>query len=66
MNNLHSRLLGTYLAAPAANITSSQLVFHQFHQNDLEGLLRTLVDFYLEDENNLGRVVDIAIDIQVS
>jgi hypothetical protein len=35
-------------------------------QNDPERLLQILVDFYLEDENNLGRVVEIAMEAKVS
>lgn len=55
-----------YLTTPAGQITSSHLVFHQLQHNDSEGFLQTLLDFYHENENNLGRVVDIASDANVS
>jgi CCR4-NOT transcription complex subunit 1 len=66
VSNLHNKLVSTYLSTPAAQIASSQLVFHQLQQNDPERLLQILVDFYLEDENNLGRVVEIAMEAKVS
>lgn len=66
INNLYARLMGTYMSTPPANITSSQLVFHQLRQGNMEGLVQNLIDFYHEDENNLGRVVEIAMDVQVS
>lgn len=62
---MHTRLLALYLSSPAANVTSSQLVFHQMWQLSQENLLAVLQEFYGEDEVNLGRVIDISLDLKV-
>ena len=62
----HTRLLAVYLATPAESATSSQLVFHQMWQNDPDGLLAILLEYYAEAEDNLGRIMDIANEVEVS
>ena len=65
VSNMHNRLMGMYLAAPPGNITSSQLVFHQLYQMKPGHLLQILLEFYQEDENHLGRIVDVALEVKV-
>lgn len=62
---LHSRELALYLSTPPSSITSSQLVFHQMWQQNPDRLLQVLLDFYAEDENHLGRVLEIGMEIKV-
>lgn len=62
---MHSRLMSMYLTSAPSAVTSSQLVFHQMWQSESEGLLGLLLDFYGEDESNLGRIVDIALELKV-
>ena len=64
--SMHSRILTGYLSASPNSITSSQLVFHQMYQSNPEVLLSALLMFYAEDENHLGRVVEIAQELRVS
>ena len=64
--SMHSRILTSYLTASPSSITSSQLVFHQMYNSNPEGLLSALLTFYAEDENRLGRVVEIAHELNVS
>lgn len=66
VQNIHTRLLAVYLATPAAQATSSQLVFHQLWEHDPENLLAVLLEFYGEAEDNLGRIMDIAFEVEVS
>lgn len=62
---MHTKLLALYLSSPPANITSSQLVFHSMMQHNPEGLLALLAEYYGEDGNNLGRVVEIGLELKV-
>ncbi|KAK4684746.1 CCR4-NOT transcription complex subunit 1, partial [Tremellales sp. Uapishka_1] len=62
--NMHTRLLAVYLASASNTVTSSQLVFQQMWQVNPDGLLAVLNEFYGEDENNLGRVVEIGMDLK--
>ncbi|WWC68491.1 uncharacterized protein I206_102420 [Kwoniella pini CBS 10737] len=63
--NMHTRLLAVYLSSAANTMTSSALVFQQMWQASPEGLLSVLLEFYGEDENNLGRIVEIATELKV-
>jgi CCR4-NOT transcription complex subunit 1 len=63
---MHTRLLAMYLSSSPNDVTSSQLVFHQMLQINPEGLLSVLLEFYGEDENHLGRIMEIALEVQVS
>ncbi|WVQ65071.1 uncharacterized protein L199_003241 [Kwoniella botswanensis] len=63
--NMHTRLLAVYLSSAANAMTSSALVFHQMWQASPEGLLSVLLEFYGEDENNLGRIVEIATELKI-
>ncbi|WWD18096.1 hypothetical protein CI109_102544 [Kwoniella shandongensis] len=66
IHNMHIRLLSRYLAAsPANEMTSSSLVFHQMWQINPDNLLSVLLEFYHEDEDNLGRIVEIAQDVKI-
>ncbi|EIW72732.1 hypothetical protein TREMEDRAFT_72862 [Tremella mesenterica DSM 1558] len=62
---LQTRLLALYLSTPPANITASQLVFHQMWQNNPDYLMSILLEYYGEDEHNLSRVVEIGIEIKI-
>jgi CCR4-NOT transcription complex subunit 1 len=65
--NLHSRLLSMYLSSTtSSDVTSRQLVFHQLYTNDPARLLQILSDFYNEDQSNLGLIIDIGLEVQVS
>lgn len=55
-----------YLSSPPENVTSSQLVFHQMLQDDVDNLLAVLLEFYAENEDNLSRIMDIANEVEVS
>lgn len=61
-----TRLLAMYLSAEPNDITSSALVFHQMWEINPENLLSVLLEFYGEDENNLGRIVEIGSELKVS
>lgn len=61
-----TRLLAMYLSAKPSDITSSALVFHQMWEINPENLLSVLLEFYGEDENNLGRIVEIGSELKVS
>lgn len=60
-----TRLLAMYLSAKPSDITSSALVFHQMWEINPENLLSVLLEFYGEDENNLGRIVEIGSELKV-
>jgi CCR4-NOT transcription complex subunit 1 len=66
ITTMHTRLLALYLSSTPNTVTSSQLVFHQMWQIDPANLLAVLLEFYSEDENNLGRVVEISLELKVS
>jgi len=55
-----------YLSSAPTAVTSSQLVFHQMSQSDPETLQSLLPEFYVEDENNLGRVMEIGLELKVN
>ena len=63
--NMHSRLLTLYLTSAPSAVTSSQLVFHQMWQTKPDAMLAMLLGCYAEDENNLGRVMDIGFELKV-
>jgi hypothetical protein len=63
---LHNRLLSAYLTSPAQNVTSSQMVFHAMWALDQDRVLAMLVEGYQEDEGNLGRAVEIGLELKVS
>jgi CCR4-NOT transcription complex subunit 1 len=54
-----------YLKNPASGL-GWQLVFTQLWRTHPSMLQETLEDFYNDDEENLGRVVDIALELRVS
>lgn len=63
--SMHSRLLAMYLSSAPSAVTSSQLVFHEMWRSSPDSLLGILLNFYDEDENNLGRVLEISLELQV-
>ncbi|WVR05705.1 hypothetical protein IAU60_002729 [Kwoniella sp. DSM 27419] len=65
VSTVHTKLLVAYLSKPSNAMTSSALVFHQLWQMNPDHLLSVLHELYLEDENNLGRIVDIAGEISI-
>ncbi|GFZ43225.1 hypothetical protein JCM24511_00944, partial [Saitozyma sp. JCM 24511] len=65
ISTMHTRLLALYLSSAPSNVTSSQLVFHQMWQIDPANLLAVLLEFYSEDESNLGRVVEIGLELKI-
>lgn len=60
-----TRLLAIYLSTKPSDITSSALVFHQMWEINPENLLSVLLEFYGEDENNLGRIVEIGSELKI-
>lgn len=62
---MHTRLLALYLSNPASDLASWHLVFHQMWQQNPDGLLAVLLEFYGEDENNMERVWEIGLELQV-
>ena len=65
---MHTRLLAMYLSSSptTTTITSSQLVFHLLWNQNPEHLMSLLLEFYSEDENHLGRIMDISLELKVS
>ncbi|ODO11915.1 hypothetical protein I350_00699 [Cryptococcus amylolentus CBS 6273] len=60
-----TRLLAMYLSTKPTDITSSALVFHQMWEINPDNLLSVLLEFYGEDENNLGRIVEIGSELKI-
>ncbi|WVF70722.1 hypothetical protein IAT40_005515 [Kwoniella sp. CBS 6097] len=65
VNTMHTRLLAVYLSSSSNTMTSSALVFQQMWQTHPESLLSVLLEFYTEDENNLGRIFEIAQELKI-
>ncbi|RSH85805.1 uncharacterized protein EHS24_003985 [Apiotrichum porosum] len=62
---MHSKITEIYIANPPAALASPSLVFQQMWELNPTGLLELLTEFYSEDENNLGKVVEIALELQI-
>ncbi|BEJ18074.1 hypothetical protein CspHIS471_0703510 [Cutaneotrichosporon sp. HIS471] len=62
---MHQKILEIYLVNPYADLASAPLVFQQLWDLNPSGLLKDLGEFYGEDENNLGKVVEIAWDLNI-
>ncbi|EJT45512.1 3'-5' exoribonuclease [Trichosporon asahii var. asahii CBS 2479] len=62
---MHSKILEIYLINPPSALASAALVFQQIWELNPKGLLDTLTEFYSEDENNLGKVVEVAWELQI-
>ncbi|KAL1410914.1 CCR4-NOT core subunit cdc39 [Vanrija albida] len=65
ITTMHSKILEVYLINPPSALASAQLVFQKLWELNPTGLLDVLAEFYGEDENNLGKVVEIAWDLQI-
>lgn len=62
---MHSKLTELYMVNAPAQLASPSLVFQQMWELNPKGLLELLTEFYAEDENNLGKVVEIAWELQI-
>ncbi|WVQ85274.1 hypothetical protein IAT38_007439 [Cryptococcus sp. DSM 104549] len=62
---MQTRLLAMYLTTSPKEITSSHLVFHQLWETNPDNLISVLLEFYGEDENNLGRIMEIAMELNI-
>jgi CCR4-NOT transcription complex subunit 1 len=62
---MHSKLTELYMVNSPAQLASPSLVFQQMWELNPKGLLDLLTEFYTEDENNLGKVVEIAWELDI-
>lgn len=62
---MQQKILEVYLINPAAALASASLVFQQLWELNPTSLLQDLGEFYAEDENNLGKVVEIAWELEI-
>ncbi|CAK9782142.1 Not1-domain-containing protein [Cutaneotrichosporon oleaginosum] len=62
---MHQKILEIYLVNPPEELASAPLVFQQLWDTNPSGLLNDLGEFYSEDENNLGKIVEIAWDLNI-
>nr|ODN93295.1 CCR4-NOT transcription complex subunit 1 [Cryptococcus depauperatus CBS 7841] len=60
-----TRLLAMYLSTKPTDITSSALVFHMMWEINPNNLMSVLLEFYGEDENNLGRIFEIGAELKI-
>lgn len=64
-NGLHNRIVADLLQSFLSGHPSHQLVFHRLWQLDRNLVLNSFRESYLENELNIGRIVDVAQDLLV-
>lgn len=62
---MYTKILEVYLINPPTALASASLVFQQLWELCPDSLMDVLTEFYAEDENNLGKVVEVAWDLQI-